>query len=1301
MTVVLGIGARRATVLLVTGIGLVAVGAALNTTARVSRVERAWGTDSTGVRWQLVDDAFRHLDDVLLSSVDRIQDIAERAEALVDGERAAAFAKLEDAVEGDGAEVGVLILDGEQRPWAWAGRHRLPFSAVVTGLDVRITPFYATLDAWRQTENGYTVVAHVLLDADQAVPDRERTLRTRFAITSGVDLEFYAAGRGPWADVFDYCLPSCTATDVVPDTLFSVRLVPPTQGTYKLDLLAGGERRVAVLIGLFLLGAMLLGGRLARGGALLALGGLLVFTPAGSDLRLGTLFSPATFFTETLGPVSDSAGALLTTAILALIAAVALFRWGVRRGMATIGVAAVLIVTAPYLLGELASGITPPAAGSDVGLWLQWELPIAVASAALLLLAAGFVRGRDLAARAPGWMSLVAAAWAVGAALVGLLVWQPISGWPYWYLYLWLPAIVFAIQPGPRLRVVATLAVVSGSASALLTWGAAADGRRLLAERDMVGLRQGGDPVAVGLLEQFGSRLQEEELPQSAAELFSRWSRSSLYEDGYPALLVAWSRNNAVLARLDLAELALADELAVLQRQAAAAVETHVPVVRQLERVPGMHYVLSVPYPDGSAVSVAIGPRSRAIAPVRIAQFLRGEPTLPPPYQLTLSEPIVGAVPLGPNAITWRRDGRVVRGEALLQISDAARHLHAAVQLGTTSGVLIRGVLVVALDVALIVFLWLFGEAALGGVRVPPVLIELVSGRSYRTRLGLAFAVFFVIPTVGFAAWSARRLQVEAEGARDLVIRQTLADAAGTVTEFPGMPAIVAREFLADLGGRLSSDLVLYEGSELSESSAPVLIELSVLDQYLSRNVERALVIGDQLEYSTSEVIAGSETRVGYRDLGGREGREAILAAPRLVEDPLLIRNEQDLLFGLLLVTLGGMVAAAVLATVAAGALAKPVQALREAAEQVGRGVMPSPFGRDTPGEFVPVMTAFERMASDVSASRRAVEEQRQRTVAVLRNVATGVVALDDRLCVTMANPRAEELLGCRLVHGLAIAELSHEGWMPVWEWVRAAARGLEDTEPTEFTIDETQVRVQMGRLRGTASGWVVALDDVTDLARAVRVLAWGELARQVAHEIKNPLTPIRLGIQHLRRSFNAPRGDYAETLDRTSKQMLAEIERLDAIARAFSRFGAPPAEAEPLEVVDLVEVARDTAALYTLGESDAVRVESEGPATGTARRDELKEVLINLIENARTAGARHVTISLAAANETASIALRDDGQGIPPEDLPRIFEPQFSTTTSGTGLGLAICKRLVESWGGEIAVESGGDGTTVTIRVS
>ena len=227
--------------------------------------------------------------------------------------------------------------------------------------------------------------------------------------------------------------------------------------------------------------------------------------------------------------------------------------------------------------------------------------------------------------------------------------------------------------------------------------------------------------------------------------------------------------------------------------------------------------------------------------------------------------------------------------------------------------------------------------------------------------------------------------------------------------------------------------------------------------------------------------------------------------------------------------------------------------------------------------------------------------------------------------------------------------------------------------------------------------GLVLALTDITEAARAARVLAWGEMARQVAHEIKNPLTPMRLGLQHLRRvsqAADATVDPAVRTLvDDTVTRLLAEIERLDRIARSFARYGAPPDRtAAPLEPIDLRAVSEEIAGLYGLG-SDGLRIEVTGDGGEghpvRARREELVQVLLNLLDNARQAGADTVRLLVGAAD----LHIEDNGPGIPASQLGRIFEPSFSTRTSGTGLGLAIVRRLVESWGATIGAESGPDG--------
>jgi len=225
---------------------------------------------------------------------------------------------------------------------------------------------------------------------------------------------------------------------------------------------------------------------------------------------------------------------------------------------------------------------------------------------------------------------------------------------------------------------------------------------------------------------------------------------------------------------------------------------------------------------------------------------------------------------------------------------------------------------------------------------------------------------------------------------------------------------------------------------------------------------------------------------------------------------------------------------------------------------------------------------------------------------------------------------------------------------------------------------------------------------------RAERVLAWGEMARQVAHEIKNPLTPIRLGIQHLVRVHRERPAELGSALDASGQRLLAEIDRLDGIARTFSRFAPPVTEGPALEAADLTATVGEVLDLYRLGESPLNwQLTAEGAPLALVRRGELVEVLVNLFENARDAGAHTVQVAVrprggsVAAEWAAEIVIADDGRGIPPEVLPRVFEPRFSTTSSGSGLGLAIVKRLVDGWGASIALESTvGRGTAVTIRL-
>ncbi len=1270
----------------------------------VRRIECCW----PAMRERLVTRASEQLAATLARAATESRRLAERGMTAALLPREAAFARLGEAVHSavgsPEIERGVTILAADGEPLAWAGRHRFGPAPDTAELRAVITPFYVSLEARRQTQAGGTAVGTVLLDAAPAAPDREGALSAAFARAHGVALRFYPPPVAPAdSDVFDYATPQG-------DTLFSVQPVPPSQGDAKLAALRDTAERAALGLAASLLFLLIAAppGRW-RWAVVLTGGWCLVRAPLGSSLRLSEFFSPAAFYRPLLGVFSASAGSLTVLGIVLLLAASVLWRRGVPRRWWRMAAAAGLVLAAPYLVRYFGRGIAPPAGGVSFGLWMSWEAAVAVSSMALVFVAAALVRGAEEPRRVP-WTLPAACGWAVLAALAGLWLWEPYGAWPEWYTFVWLPALAGVLVPTPRRWAVIGIATVAGTAAALVTWGAVVEGRLRLAERDAQGLGREGDAPAVALLERLG-RQAPLPVPHTASDLYAIWVRSPLAAADYPASLAVWQRTGEPEVEIRLAALDLPPPLlAALVRSPRTVRGAR---VERLERVPGVHYVLVAPLSSGEVLTVGVGPRTRLIPAARVARFLHGEVGVEPPYAMSLSLPSPG--PATESArIIWTRAGWSARGERRLELPGGVRHVHVRVDLRGPWTLLVRGALVVLLDVALLAGCWLASLLLAEGWRpqLPAVLSALRT--SYRVRLTGALIAFFVLPLLVFAVWSFARLSDEARRAGDLLIRQTLRDAAATAGAVESDRRGNVARSIVELGNRLDADLWLYQDGRLAGTSAPVVGELGLVDPFLAPRVFVRLALQDELEVTADDHTAGRPIRVGYRVVvAGPPRTQAILAAPQLLDDERVRQQQEDLALAVILATLVGLVAAVYLAGLAARGLARPVAALREAAVAVGRGAPLPAFPSGAPREFQPVMSAFERMAADVRESQAALEDARRRTAQVLANVATGVIAVDGSLGITLANPRAAEILGAALEPGTLLPQAGTAEWQPVWNAVAEfVAAGGERIAEREFDVAGRQIRVQLAPLGPASEGCVVALDDATAFTRAARVLAWGEMARQVAHEIKNPLTPIRLGIQHLQRA-RARKGaggaagawgarHFDATLRETADRILAEIDRLDAIARAFSRFGSPPAERLPLEPVDLHGAAREVVHLYELAGAEVptrFEIGGEPGPPALARKDEVKEVLVNLLENARNGGARRVMVRVLDGG--CRLAVEDDGRGIPPEALARVFEPAFSTTSSGSGLGLAIAKRLVESWGGTIELASAvGRGTTVTLTL-
>ena len=302
-------------------------------------------------------------------------------------------------------------------------------------------------------------------------------------------------------------------------------------------------------------------------------------------------------------------------------------------------------------------------------------------------------------------------------------------------------------------------------------------------------------------------------------------------------------------------------------------------------------------------------------------------------------------------------------------------------------------------------------------------------------------------------------------------------------------------------------------------------------------------------------------------------------------------------------------------------------------------------------------------------------------------------------------------LLAAILVIAVVLAGQLTRPFGRLREGLQAVGAGeAEEPIPVE-THDE------VGELVETFNAMQAALaESRRQLAEQERELAWSTMARQVAHEIKNPLMPMKLSVQHLQRTFHQP-GDeappedlrFAGQFERTTGMLIDQIETLDRIASDFSRFARMPMRAP--ETFDLSEVAREAAALFEgpLAESGRATLDLDldpEPLAVVADREELRRVLVNLLTNAlqaipeREASGR-IGLRTRRVDGQPEARVTDDGTGIPAEIQEQVFQPSFSTKTSGMGLGLAISKRAVEAAGGTITFETAdGEGTTFAVRL-
>ncbi|MEL6663966.1 MAG: PAS domain-containing sensor histidine kinase [Pseudomonadota bacterium] len=388
-----------------------------------------------------------------------------------------------------------------------------------------------------------------------------------------------------------------------------------------------------------------------------------------------------------------------------------------------------------------------------------------------------------------------------------------------------------------------------------------------------------------------------------------------------------------------------------------------------------------------------------------------------------------------------------------------------------------------------------------------------------------------------------------------------------------------------------------------------------------------------------------------------------------------------------------------------------PLGRLAEAATIVRDGDLsvrvPMPAIRD---EVHDLTRSFNTMTEQLSQQRSALvlaredaEDRRQFVETLLAEVSAGVIRTDEELRITLANRSAEDLLGETNLHGRQLGDI-------IPAFAAAVDRAISDDAPVD-----TSLEVELGgaprhiRLKATldaAGGCVLTFDDATRLVSAQRQLAWRDVARRIAHEIRNPLTPIQLSTERLRRRFGkALSDDERDVFDRCTETILRQVSDIGRMVEEFSNFARMPKPS--VAAFDLGALLQETAFAQGMVQPDiSIKVDRpEGPEMFVGDERLIGQAIGNLLKNAAEAidrrpsnedvlGTIDVTLSETIEGQL-EIIIEDNGAGFPEQARERLLEPYVTTREKGTGLGLAIVNRIIMDHGGMITLQNRPDGRT------
>jgi two-component system nitrogen regulation sensor histidine kinase NtrY len=397
-----------------------------------------------------------------------------------------------------------------------------------------------------------------------------------------------------------------------------------------------------------------------------------------------------------------------------------------------------------------------------------------------------------------------------------------------------------------------------------------------------------------------------------------------------------------------------------------------------------------------------------------------------------------------------------------------------------------------------------------------------------------------------------------------------------------------------------------------------------------------------------------------------------------------------------------------------------PVERLVKAAQEVGRGRLDIKIEKTGNDEIATLVESFNKMTADLKSNQATIRQRTQQLEAILSNIATGVILVDLNGNILTLNDSAKALLELPTEEGLGKSMRDIFATESSSSLLKSLEAGLLDLPRSEREQRwSAKVNGDVKNLTAISSplkekghiwGAVAVLDDLTFLVKGQREMAWREVAKRIAHEIKNPLTPIKLSAQRIQRRLKDLQGKDGQLVQECTAVIIQHVDELKEMVNEFSNFARLP-EISPLPQ-QLNDLIRETMQLYLTAHPEIHFITTLEPKLPILNldRDQMKRVFLNLLDNAISAikqrkltgpGKIEVETHYNEKLEVAALTIRDNGQGMSESIQARAFEPYFSTKAEGTGLGLAIVKRIINDHGGYIRLSSEeGTGTTFMVEL-